>query len=98
MKYPSEKEVKTFVEKLWRDDLYDHSIDVNRLGNEYHIKVRQMYNYVPLDFARLLELSQFFDTKNINDSRYHTNGCETCDYGSSYEITLYVKEEGDDNE
>jgi hypothetical protein len=94
MRYRTEKEVEEFFKDLYADEYdSDREITVNSQGDRHVISIKQMYNYVPLNFARLLKVSEFFDTKNINDSRYHRGGCETCDYGSSYEITLTVEED-----
>lgn len=42
----------------------------------------------------LMQLADFFETKNINDDNHFANGgCETCDYGSSYGYTLTVRPE-----
>ena len=58
------------------------------------IHFENMYEYCPMSFQMLMKLSEFFDTKNINDDdRYHSNGCETCDYGSVYKFTLTIRPE-----
>ena|SRR3990172_7627530 len=88
MRYSTSEDAKTFVETLWTED--NPEVAVNFDGTKYTIKVSQMYEYVPLNFALLSKLSEFFDTKNINDSRYHTDSCDTCDYESNYEITVIV--------
>lgn len=92
MTYPTIEEVKEFAGTLFVGD-YDGDeveIDVRRVGDEYVIEVTRMYNYVSLKLSHLLSLANFFGTLNVNDERYHTNGCETCDYGSSYKVTLTV--------
>lgn len=58
---------------------------------KYIVKVSDMYNY-PLEFtfAQLKEVSEFFGTDKIDLDRDFSSGCESCDYGSSYQVTLHV--------
>ncbi len=65
-------------------------------GQEYHvdIKLSSMYESPSLNLGLLMELAEFFGTKNINDDdRFSNGGCDTCDYGSSYGFTLTVRPE-----
>lgn len=66
-------------------------INVEERNNNLFIHISQMYEYVKIDFKFLKQLSEFVGSDEINDERYNTDGCETCDYGSKYEITLIVK-------
>lgn len=51
----------------------------------------KMYDYPNLGFKDLMGLAELFDTMEIDDAdRDHTSGCETCDYGSNYEVTLRI--------
>lgn len=80
-------EVELFAAEIWPDA----KIVVKPMKDSgYTITVDQMYGYVDLTFDILTKISKFFDTENIHDSRYQSDGCETCDHGSSYEIELYV--------
>jgi len=58
-------------------------------GSCLEIVVEQMYEYVKMGFPTLQAISDILGTEKIDiysqDSR---GGCDTCDYGSSYEITL----------
>jgi len=54
------------------------------------IEIKQMYEFVPCGFKQLKGLSELFGTDDINVDSDHFNGCETCDYGSSYEHTFYI--------
>jgi hypothetical protein len=94
MNYPSVDEVVEFVNLLFKPEYEGDKvgISVRRDGLAYVIKVERMYGFVPVSLASLLSLARFFDTLNINDSRYSQHGCDTCDYGSSYEVTLTVEE------
>lgn len=96
MKSRSIEEIEEFCKTvIWPDESTDEdfSLKVTYDGEGFTIEVAQMYCYVPLNLARLLRLSEFFGTTNINDSRYSSDGCESCDYGSSYEVTLHVQPE-----
>jgi len=58
---------------------------------EYRIKFTQMYGYVDLSFESLLALSVIFQTKKIDiGDRENWGGCETCDYGSSYQVSVRI--------
>lgn len=72
----------------------DHQIEVlDNTPELVRVKISQMYEYVSISFGDLLMISQFFGTQQIGDTRYSSSGCETCDYGSSYEITLRITPE-----
>jgi hypothetical protein len=56
------------------------------------VRASKMNGYVPLNFGILKMISEILGTENIDDAdRSHTNGCDTCDYGSCYEWTLVCK-------
>ncbi len=58
---------------------------------EYRIKFSQMYEYINLSFETLLALSEIFQTKKIDiGDRENYSGCETCDYGSSYQVSVRI--------
>jgi len=91
--YPSVDEVVEFVKLLFPEQEGDKvGISVRRNGLAYVIKVDRMYDFVPVRLASLLSLAKFFDTLNVNDSRFSQGGCESCDYGSSYEVIITVAE------
>lgn len=59
--------------------------------NCWVITLSQMYRYVDVEFEHLLKLSELFNTKKINiGDKWHTEGCETCDYGSKYSLSIYI--------
>jgi hypothetical protein len=73
------------------DKSYNHgevSISISKDKERVVIEMTTMYDYMELKFSHLKQLSEFLPCKEISDSRTHSDGCETCDYGSSYEITL----------
>lgn len=62
--------------------------------NRIQIKIECMYGAPTFNLPLLMELAEFFGTKNINDDdSFALSGCETCDYGSSYGFTLTIRPE-----
>lgn len=56
------------------------------------VKISCMYECPSPTFKLLTYISEFFDTKSINDdNRFAESGCETCDYGSSHGYTLTIR-------
>jgi len=56
------------------------------------VTINCMYEAPSPTFDVLMQMAEFFGTKNINDDASFANsGCETCDYGSSYGYTLTVR-------
>jgi hypothetical protein len=57
---------------------------------KYFIEVEQMYDYIKFNepysmLSGLLEIAKILGCENGDESlRYSRDGCETCDYGSSY--------------
>lgn len=94
MKQHTIEEITAEVQRIWEDEdsRYEKmKVEVHPCGNGWTITIKRMYDYMPMNLRHLKALSEFFNTDNINDSRYAYGGCETCDYGSSYEITLDVQ-------
>jgi hypothetical protein len=72
----------------------DFKAEVTQTNKSIEVKVTQMYEYVPVDFQTLNKIGEFFGTDRVNGSTgEYYDGCETCDYGSSYEVTFVI--EGD---
>lgn len=88
----TKEEITAFVEELWKSASYNHQeLKIVVSHNLVTIAISRMYEYVPLEFRHLMKLADFFDTDNINEDRWYSEGCETCDYGSEYEINLTIK-------
>ena len=72
----------------------DQDIKISVHKDGYHIATEQMYSYVPFanDMSVLqayMELAKILNCKDGDEQdRYFSGGCETCDYGSSYQYTL----------
>ncbi len=58
------------------------------------ITISCMYEAPSPTLNVMTQLAEFFGTMNINDDdHFSNNGCESCDYGSSYGYTLTVRPE-----
>ncbi len=90
----SEAEIKEFVTKLWDDGEYKSSftIKVELFKDGVDLTLSCMYEPPGLSLAKLVSLSEFFDTQSIKDERFSFGGCDTCDYGSDYGFTLEIRE------
>lgn len=91
----SDDKVWSFFTSLYKevckDNLEKPSVEIlENTNKKVRVRISKMYDYVPLSFAILSQVSAFFDTMEINEDRYQESGCETCDYGSSYELTLII--------
>jgi hypothetical protein len=52
-----------------------------------------MYDYVDVQFDQLMKISELAQTRKINiGDKTSRGGCETCDFGSSYQIRLHLDE------
>lgn len=73
------------------NSIRDTKVKIHETSNNLEITIAQMYEYVNIDFKFLKQLSEIVGSDEINDKRFCIDGCETCDHGSNYEITLTVK-------
>jgi len=78
------KEIKTIFNEIYPGA----DIKVDSTGKKIHIKVSQMYEYVEVSLSILKEISKKMKCEEIDLESYQSDGCETCDYGSSYELTF----------
>ena len=95
MNKKSPEDIIAFCKGLW-PRLEDDGITVFISDTEERIDitVSQMYNPPHVNLDILMQLAEFLGTKNINDDeRFANEGCETCDYGSSYGFTLSARPE-----
>lgn len=70
-----------------RDRSFKVRVDIGK--QEINIDISKMYDYINLSFQHLVKLSKFLGCKEISDTRSHSDGCETCDYGSTYTVELH---------
>lgn len=90
----SNEEILKKLTELYRD-LYDwkpirREVTCNQ-SDIVVIKISSMYEPPRLSFAILKQLSDFFGSDNIADSRFSHSGCDSCDYGSDYGFELVIK-------
>lgn len=85
----TEEEIIKFTKNLFGSSV---RVSVSRLYDDYvTINVGQSYEYLNIQFKDLKAFSEFFGTDNINIANGCVyKGCDTCDYGSYYEICLTV--------
>ncbi len=105
MKTYTEEQIRAKAMDVWKADcFYDEkmtvrkihapSIEIDAKADCVRITVACMYESPSLNLSHMMELAEFFGTKNINDDyRFANQGCETCDYGSSYGFTLTIRPE-----
>jgi len=66
-------------------------VEINNFGADRIIAtISNMYDYVDNSFETLTKISDFLGTKKINTDNWSSGGCETCDYGSNYELQLEI--------
>lgn len=99
MKQYTEQEIREKAESIWNDDrrysMAEIEITIHD-DDRVDIKVYQQYDPPELNLDILMELAEFFDTRNINDDdRFSYSGCETCDYGSEYGFVLTIREDSE---
>ena len=89
----SKEDIDKFVRETWPEEPYcDYRVEIARAdADSAEFTLKQMYKYVELDFAKLKAVSDFFGTLNVLTDMDSYGGCETCDYGSSYEVTFKVR-------
>ena len=95
MKIKTEEEIINKVKEIWKEEDRYNSIDINVKIEKEHVEIHisRMYDAPGLSFAKLSAISDFFETKNIDEESFNHAGCETCDYGSSYGFVIIIKPE-----
>lgn len=95
MKKRTEQEILDKCKEIWTHkyelDFHPPDFSVAIKPDAVGLTVHAMYNPPGLGLKQLMELSRFFETENIEDERFSHPGCDTCDYGSDYGFTLYIK-------
>ena len=95
MKSRTKEEIEQKIKEIW-NDVYEKpdSIEIDEVDGGFDIKLEAMYERPILNLTFVMQLADFFETKNINDDDdFGWSGCETCDYGSSYGFTLKIRPE-----
>lgn len=90
MRKPTEDEIRAvFAPRVTQD----FTATLNERLGSLHLTVSQMYEYVPCGMKQILSLCRIFESEDVlSDGQYHRDGCETCDYGSSYTVEFIVKD------
>lgn len=82
------------IKEIFADDAYTQP--TYKLGitqSEVQLLIKKMYKHVEIKFIHLDKLSELFETKDINlGDKESYGGCITCDFGSSYKQTIYIKD------
>lgn len=97
----TEAELVAMLEKADKDRAFGYTSDLEikitadkyaPKQNAFDIKFTTMYEYVEISLDALQAVSDIFKTRNINvGHKEYYSGCDTCDYGSSYELHLTVQ-------
>jgi len=89
---PFLNELPIKIKELFKDvDKDFNKIEVKISDYAYpqiDITISKMYGFVELSVKHLLRLADLVGTDEIKVNQYSHQGCETCDYGSSYEHTF----------
>ena len=76
-------------------DSYDspEKIEWRRIEDGIEIDCSSMYGAPKITLEMLTKLAEYFGTTKIDvdNSTINEQGCETCDYGSSYGHTIQIK-------
>lgn len=86
-----EEKIRELIEAA-SEDVYELEMRVEQEGTTVKICAQDMYGFVPLTYEMMRAASEALGTAAISEERYVEGGCDTCDYGSTYEWTLICKE------
>ncbi len=90
------EEIEEKVKEIWGNgkDYNALTVEIGTIGKDtVVISISQMYESPGLTLQNLIDLSEFFETKNISDESFARGGCETCDYGSKHGFELYIRKD-----
>ena len=72
-----------------RECFPDEDVEVCQISGKVEVTISQMFEYIEVSFSKLKEISDEFGCKEIDLKRDKTRGgCESCDWGSRYEVTF----------
>lgn len=83
--------IKIFDLKSELGKFSDEKLNITVEKDLVHVTIKRVYSHVDYGVDEILALVEFFGTRNIKDDRYSVDGCETCDYGSSYTLNLTIR-------
>ncbi len=90
----TDNEIRAKLEELWPESEWRDQSKIERKNGHIDLTIAKMYDRdgLQLSFAQIDSLAQFFDTKNIEtESEFAEDGCESCNFGSSYGFVLRVR-------
>lgn len=93
MKTLTQEQALEAVERIWNGEYLTHlKVHIHYSSDQKcTLRISTMYEFVPLSFKHLKGLEELFGTDDINEGERDSNpGCETCDYGSKYELTFHI--------
>ena len=65
--------------------------DFNVVGGRT-LCISQMYEHLSMNVKTMIALSEYFGTQDWDTDLTSSPGCETCDYGSSYDHDITFKD------
>lgn len=91
MRTPSIPDIETKFRAVWNDSEFK-DIYITCADNYIAVNLQSRKEPLPMKLSYLMELAEFFETKNIDEEHYMAGkGCETCGYGSYYNYTFKIK-------
>ncbi len=92
---PTEAEVRSVIGYGYDQDYDECLIEKNEDGS-VSIRFRRMYEYVKLNLQHAADLARLVgvDLDHVDTDQDSAEGCETCDYGSRYDITYRFRLDG----
>lgn len=89
-KKPKDNGVQSFMEKTFGSGVGLKAHQPN--PTLWELSLTAEYSRPSISYDKLVAVSKFFDTNNINvRSGESRAGCDTCDHGSSYETIISVR-------
>lgn len=95
----TDTEVREEFKRLFKPH-YGNQVEVSIYhGNDYTSVDVSADSEMTLSLKKLIRLSEFFGTTNIDEETQHSSGgCDTCDYGATYTLKFTIRPDVDDDE
>lgn len=90
----TKKEIQSIFEEIFMEEFtapnsWDElTVNIREINNKTYVSISKMYEYIEVSFSKLKLISEKMGCKEVDLERYSEPGCETCDYGSRYEVTF----------
>lgn len=82
------------AEKFFKDMFPEATIQVVAHSNGCNVSVKRSYDFVEVNFSKLMKIAKFFNTQSVDVDEWSKDGCPTCDWGSSYTKSFQIREIG----